>query len=125
MACHPEALTKQVLPVSAMNAQKTRVTLSGVPSWAEEAGGTSGGWRTGEPAGRNAVEGSRRFHAIRIVDARGLSTALRPSFRLRSAQDDTRFWVFMADAGKEPVLREPRNDRAFQTEPLPKHALAW
>ena len=54
-----------------------RVILSGVSSWAK--------------AGRNAVEGPRRFFAILPVNARDPSIALRPPFHLRSAQDDTRF----------------------------------
>jgi len=44
-------------------------------------------------AGRNAVEGPRRFSAILPVNPRDPSAALRPPFRLRSAQDDTRFGV--------------------------------
>src|SRR4051812_1184180 len=54
---------------------KTGVVLSGVPSRAQPE--------------RNEVEGSRRFRATPPVVARDPSTALRPPFRLRSAQDDT------------------------------------
>jgi len=72
-----------------VNHSQTRVILSGVPSWAEEAEGTSGGWWTGEQAGWNGVEGPRRAMIDVARERRGPSTALRPLDRLRFAQDDT------------------------------------
>ena len=81
-----------------------RVILSGVPARAK--------------VGRNAVEGSRRFRATLPVVARDPSTALRPPFRLRSAQDDTHLGGFVAIPSRIPdcFLRSTKNTKGHERE---------